>query len=80
MEENNHGAVAKRNNKDNILGAAESQKRKNLKSQVFKINIDEVKHRFLSELLYLFYFDIIQRFPDSFKIQLLSNYFALQFK
>jgi hypothetical protein len=44
------------------------------------VNLDETKHKFLSELLYLFYYEIIQKFPDSFKIQLLSNYFALNFK
>ena len=38
------------------------------KRQVYKINIDEVKHRFLSELLYLFYFEIIRKYPDSYKI------------
>jgi hypothetical protein len=47
---------------------------------VYKINIDETRHRFLSELLYLYYFEMIQRFPESFKIQLLSNYFALLYK
>ena len=44
------------------------------------MNLDETKHKSLSELLYLFYYQIIQKFPDSFKIQLLSNYFALNFK
>ncbi|TNV74775.1 hypothetical protein FGO68_gene16630 [Halteria grandinella] len=47
---------------------------------VYKINMDETKHRFLSELLYLFYFEMIKKFPNSFKIQLLSNYFALLYK
>ena len=47
---------------------------------MYKINIDEIRHRFLSELLYLYYFEMIQRFPESFKIQLLSNYFALLYK
>jgi len=58
----------------------ETEKRKKKQSKVYKINIDETKHRFLSELLYLFYYDLIQKFPDSFKIQLLSNYFALNYK
>ena len=49
-------------------------------SSVYKINIDEVKHRFLSELLYLFYYEIIRKYPDSYKIQLLSNYFSLEYK
>ena len=44
------------------------------------MNIDEVKFRFLSELIYLFYFEIKQKFSDSFKVQLLSNYYALKFK
>jgi hypothetical protein len=47
---------------------------------MYTVNLDETKHRFLSELLYLFYYDIIQKFPDSYKIQLLSNYFSLYYK
>lgn len=47
---------------------------------IFKININETKHRFLSELLYLYYFEMKAQFPDSFKIHLLSNYFALKYK
>jgi hypothetical protein len=54
--------------------------KKKRNATVYKINIDETKHRFLSELLYLFYFEMIKKFPDSFKIQLLSNYFALLYK
>ena len=50
------------------------------KRKIYKINIDETKQRFLSELLYLYYFEMIQKFPHSFKIQLLSNYYALLFK
>ncbi len=46
----------------------------------YKIDINETKHRFLSELLYLYYYEMKGRFPNSFKIQLLSNYFALQYK
>jgi hypothetical protein len=57
-----------------------SSKKKSSSKAVYKINIDETRHRFLSELLYLYYFEMIQRFPDSFKIQLLSNYFALLYK
>jgi hypothetical protein len=57
----------------------DKEKRKRQKT-VYKINIDETKHRFLSELLYLFYFEMIQKFPQSFKIQLLANYFALLYK
>ena len=57
-------------------GASQSKKSKN----VYKINIDEIKHRFLSELLYLFYYEILRKYPDSYKIQLLSNYFSLEYK
>jgi hypothetical protein len=59
------------------------KKKKKAKSQnqvIYKVSLDETKHKSLSELLYLFYYQIIQKFPDSFKIQLLSNYFALNFK
>ena len=35
---------------------------------IHKININETKHRFLSELLYLYYYDMKNRFPNSFKI------------
>lgn len=63
--------ASKRNKKDG--------KPKKVKN-IYKVNIDETKHRFLSELLYLFYFEIIQKYPDSYKIQLLSNYFALNYK
>ena len=47
---------------------------------LYKINIDETKHRFLSELLYLYYYEMKNKFPESFKIQLLANYFALMYK
>lgn len=49
-------------------------------ASMYKININETKHRFLSELLYLYYYDMKNRFPNSFKIQLMSNYFALEYK
>ncbi len=42
--------------------------KKKKQKKVYKINIDEIKHRYLSELLYLYYFEMIQKFPDSFKI------------
>jgi len=45
-----------------------SSKKKSSSKAVYKINIDETRHRFLSELLYLYYFEMIQRFPESFKI------------
>eukprot|EP00347_Sterkiella_histriomuscorum_P004053 403361925 len=72
-------------NKQNIAeDIRESQNRasnfKKRKRRTYKINIDETKHRFLSELIYLFYFELKMKFPDSFKIQLLSNYFALKYK
>ena len=62
------------------LSVDQEAAKKKRNRHIYKINIDETKHRFLSELLYLFYFEMIQKFPDSFKIQLLSNYFALLFK
>ena len=62
------------------LSVEQEAAKKKRNRHIYKINIDETKHRFLSELLYLFYFEMIQKFPDSFKIQLLSNYFALLFK
>ena len=34
----------------------------------------------MSELLYLYYYEMKNKFPHSFKIQLLSNFFALQYK
>jgi hypothetical protein len=58
----------------------QKQEKKKRNATIYKINIEETKHRFLSELLYLFYYDMIRKFPDSFKIQLLSNYFALLYK
>ena len=36
--------------------------------KTFKINMDEIKFRFLSELIYLFYFEMKNKFPDSFKV------------
>ena len=62
------------------LSVEQEAAKKKRNRHIYKINIDETKHRFLSELLYLFYFEMIQKFPDSFKIQLLSNYFALLYK
>ena len=62
------------------LSVEQEAAKKKRNRHIYKINIDETKHRFLSELLYLFYFELIQKFPDSFKIQLLSNYFALLYK
>lgn len=59
-----------------LIGKKKSTSNKNL----YKINISETKHRFLSELLYLFYYEMKAKFPNSFKIQLLSNYFALNYK
>ena len=64
----------------NKLSVEQEAAKKKRNRHIYKINIDETKHRFLSELLYLFYFEMIQKFPDSFKIQLLSNYFALLYK
>jgi hypothetical protein len=48
--------------------------------RIYKIDINETRHRFLSELLYLYYYEMKNKFPNSFKIQLLSNFFALQYK
>ena len=62
------------------LSVEQDAAKKKRNRHIYKINIDETKHRFLSELLYLFYFEMIQKFPNSFKIQLLSNYFALLYK
>ena len=62
------------------LSVEQEAAKKKRNRHIYKINIDETKHRFLSELLYLFYFEMIQKFPESFKIQLLSNYFALLYK
>ena len=62
------------------LSVEQEAAKKKRNRHIYKINIDETKHRFLSELLYLFYFEMIQKFPNSFKIQLLSNYFALLYK
>ncbi len=71
----------KQDNHDNYdLSADQRIQKKKRNSTIYKINIEETKHRFLSELLYLFFYDMIRKFPDSFKIQLLSNYFALLYK
>jgi len=73
--DNNDDDHVDHNNDNNEGGRVKKKSRR-----TYKINIDEVKFRFLSELIYLFYFEIKQKFPDSFKIQLLSNYYALKFK
>ncbi len=55
------------------LGASESKyKKKNKKPtksrRIYKIDINETRHRFLSELLYLYYYEMKNKFPNSFKI------------
>ena len=46
----------------------------------FKVNITETQKRFLSELVYLFFYDIIKRFPESIQIQLIANYFTMMYR
>ena len=44
-----------------LIGKEEehTEKRKKKKNkQTYKINIDETKHRFLSELIYLYFFEL----------------------
>ncbi len=65
---------------DEALQPHKAGKAKKKQKAVYKINLDETRQRFLSELLYLFYFEMLQKYPDSFKIQLLSNYYALLYK
>eukprot|EP00347_Sterkiella_histriomuscorum_P016877 403351503 len=60
----------------NFLRKQQSNKQKNI---TFKINIDETKLRYISELIYLFFIEIRAKFPDSLKIQLLCYYFTLRY-
>ena len=53
---------------------------KNMNDEYKNIDIDEIKARYISELVSLFYRDILLRFPDSIQIQLLANHYALAFK
>lgn len=46
----------------------------------FKVNISDTQKRFLSELVYLFFYDIIKRFPESIQIQLIANYFTMMYR
>ena len=46
----------------------------------YRVNVVETKHRYISELLYLFVFDIQRAYPHSYKIQLLATYYCLYYK
>ena len=44
------------------------------------MNINDVRQRFLAELVYLFFYKIILKFPDNMQLQLFANYFTIKFR
>ena len=44
------------------------------------MNINDAKRRFLAELLYLFFYKILSKYPDNMQLQLFANYFTLKFR
>lgn len=39
-----------------------------------------MKQRFLAELVYLFFYKILSKFPENLQLQLFANYFTLKFR
>ena len=48
--------------------------------QTYNVNIIEMKQRFLAELVYLFFYKILSKFPENMQLQLFANYFTLKFR
>ena len=48
--------------------------------QTYNVNILEMKQRFLAELIYLFFYKILSKFPENMQLQLFANYFTLKFR
>ena len=49
-------------------------------ARTYKVNINDVRQRFLAELVYLFFYKILLKFPDNMQLQLFANYFTIKFR
>lgn len=44
------------------------------------VNIADARQRFLAELLYLFFYRILLKYPENMQVQLFANYFTIKFR